>query len=103
KAKRLERKCFNATARIENAFDASCLAEALATFYARTRNWQRALEAWTIAPRDEPLSRNAAVGRAEVFIAGAIDALNEELNTAATLKKNPPSDLTLRLPGIEDK
>ena len=102
-AKKVERKCLNAIRQAEDPFNVSLIAEALASFYARTRNWQRALEIWTRAPRDQPLARNAAVGRAEVFIAGAIDALNEELITVAALKKNPPSELTLKLPGIEDK
>jgi hypothetical protein len=101
-AKKVERKCLNAIDRADDPFDTSCIAEALASFYARTRNWQRALEVWTIAPRDQPLARNAAVGRAEVFIAGAIDALNEELNTVTALKKNPPSELAISLPGIEN-
>lgn len=102
-AKKLERKCLNAIGRAENPFDVSCIIDALGSFYARTRNWQRALEVWTIAPRDQPLSRNAAIGRAEVHLARAIDALNEELKTVAGLKKNPPSDLTLKLPGIEER
>lgn len=101
-AKKLERKCLNAIERAENPFDVSCVAEALASFYARTRNWQRALEVWTVAPRDQALARNAAVGRAETFIAGAIDAVREELNTITMLRKNPPLELAISLPGIED-
>ncbi|PYI85025.1 MAG: hypothetical protein DME54_04935 [Verrucomicrobia bacterium] len=100
-AKKLERKCLNAIERAENEFDVSCITEALGSFYARTRNWQRALDVWAIAPRDQPLARSAAVGRAEVFIAAAIDALNQELDTVIALKEKLPSGIEISLPGIE--
>ena len=73
----------------------------MGSFYARTRNWQRALDVWAIAPRDQPLARSAAVGRAEVFIAAAIDALNQELDTVIALKEKLPSGIEISLPGIE--
>jgi hypothetical protein len=101
-AKKLEWKCLNAIGRAESSFDVSCITDALGSFYARTRNWQRALEVWTIAPRDQALARNAAVGRAETFIAGALDAVSEELSTMTMLRKNPPLKLAISLPGIED-
>jgi hypothetical protein len=101
-AQKVERKCLSAIERAENEFDVSCITEALGSFYARTRNWQRALEIWTRAPRDQPLARNAAVGRAEVFTAAAIDALNQELGTVIALKKKSPSGIEISLPGIED-
>ena len=101
-AKKLARKCLNTIERAEHPFNVSFIAEALASFYACTRNWLRALEVWTVAPRDQALARNAAVGRAELFIAGAIDAVNEELNTLTALKKRLPSGIEISLPGIED-
>lgn len=101
-AKKLERKCLNAIKRAENDFDTSCITDALGSFYARIRNWHRALEIWTIAPRDQPLARSAAVGIAEVFIAAAIDALNQELDKVIALKKKLPSGIEISLPGIED-
>ena len=102
-AKAVARKCEKALPKAETASDAGSLIEAIACYHARCRNWGAALEAWSLAPRDEPMARNAAVGRAEVFIAGALDAISSELATVTRLMKQPPSELNLSLPGIEDK
>jgi hypothetical protein len=101
-ANKVARKCWRIGERVENMFQLSCLAEALASYYARTRQWQRALEIWKLAPRDQPLSRNAAIGRIEALIAQALGAAHDELDTIELLKKKPSSELQIMVPGIED-
>jgi hypothetical protein len=102
-AKAIAKKCKKALAQAQSAFDVGSLIEALACYHARCRNWVSALETWSLAPRDEPLGRNAAVGIAEVFIAGALDAIGSELTTVRQLMKQMPSEINLTLPGIEEK
>ena len=101
-AKVIARKCENALNSDITRFDAGCLIEALASYYARSRQWQRALELWSHAPRDEPLARNAATGMAEVFIAAALDSITGELAVVESLEKKAFTELALSLPGIED-
>lgn len=101
-AKKVARKCRKAMAQIHDAHDASCLAEALGRYYARTREWQRALKVWTNAPRDQPMARDAAVGRVEIFLAQALVAVREELAIVASLRGKVDASLAISLPGIED-
>jgi hypothetical protein len=102
-AKSIAKKCKKALAHAQSAFDAGSLIEALACYHARCRNWVAALETWSLAPRDEPLGRNAAVGIAEVFMAGALRAIGSELTTVHRLMKQMPSEINLTLPGLEEK
>lgn len=90
-------------ARSQTAFDASLLIEALACYHARRREWDVALALWSDAPRSQPLAGNAAVGTVEVFIAGALDVIMRELQTIGAFLKQPPSELELSLPGIEEE
>jgi hypothetical protein len=98
-AKNLARKCRKMT--LDNPFDASAVAEALASYYARIRKWDQALRLWELAPRDQPVSRQAALGRVEVFLARAWAAVQEELDVANSLRKNVDPELALSLPGVE--
>ena len=86
---------------VDNPFDASAIAEALASYYTRIGGWDQALQLWELAPRDQPLSRQAALGRVEVFLARAWAAVQEELDVANSLRNNVDPDLTLCLPGID--
>lgn len=90
-------------ARSQTAFDASLLIEALACYHARRREWDVALALWSDALRSQPLAGNAAVGTVEVFIAGALDVIMRELQTIGAFLKQPPSELELSLPGIEEE
>jgi hypothetical protein len=101
-AKAIARKCKKALDQVQSAFDAGSLIEALACYHARCRNWVAALETWSLAPRDEPLARNAAIGIAQVFMAGALDAIGSELTTVHQLMKKMPSEINLTLPDIEE-
>lgn len=101
-AKAIARKCENTLNSDLTRFEAGCLIEALASYYARSRQWQRALQLWSHAPREEALARNAATGIAEVFIAAALDAITGELAVVENLEKKASTKLALNLPGVED-
>jgi|GEM_PF-2068317 len=101
-AKIIARKCESALNSDITRFDAGCLIDALASYCVRTRQWQRALELWSHAPREEPLARNAATGIAEAFIAAAMDAITGELAVVESLEKKASTELALSLPGVED-
>jgi hypothetical protein len=62
KAKGLAKKCEKALAAAQTSFDRSLMIEALASYYARIRNWDRAFDLWQVAPRDQPFARRAATG-----------------------------------------
>lgn len=84
----------------EDAFDFSCLIEALATYHARLGEWSEAFELWSKAPRNEPLSRNAAAGRVELCLVKALALIREEL---ATLRDLPfDFEYELVVPGNAD-
>lgn len=104
KAGRLAKRAEPHLAECGDAFDLSCLIEAVASYHARVRNWQRALELWTLAPRDQPLSSNASTGISEVFMAGALESVQNELTVVAELKRSGPQDreMLLSLPGTEE-
>lgn len=103
-AKMLARKAEKTFNIVTDSFETSCLIHAVASYYARTRNWRRAREVWFLAPRNQPLARDAATGIVQTFIAGALDAISGELKTVRDLKRIGPtsSELMLSLPGVEE-
>jgi hypothetical protein len=102
-AGRLAKRAEKYLAGCDDAFDLSCLIEAVASYHARMRRWQRASDLWSRAPRDQPLSSNASTGISEVFMAGALDAIQNELTTVAELKRRGRNaEMMLSLPGTEE-
>lgn len=102
-ARKVAKKAKILLAQPQTAFAASLLIEALACYHARRREWNIALDLWSAAPRNQPLARDAAVGTVEIFIARALDVIMKELETIGTILKQPPSELGLALPGIEEE
>jgi hypothetical protein len=77
-------------------FEQSLLLDALARFFARTRNWDRAIAAWQHAPLDQPFRRDALSGIVKIHLARASEAIESGLKALAELKQNP--ELSLCLP-----
>ena len=80
-AVKVARKARKALKNAEDAFDFSCLIEALAMYHARVGEWSEAFELWSMAPRNEPFGCDAAVGRVELCLVKALALLHEELAT----------------------
>jgi len=94
-AKDVARKCADIAKCAETASDIGCIADAIASYRARTGQWDDALKAWAAAPSHPLLACHAAVKRAEVSVARTFDALNKELRMVDILRKNPSLQLSL--------
>ena len=94
-AKEVARKCADIGKRAKTASDIGCIADAIASYRARTGQWDDALKAWSVAPSHLLFACNAAVKRAEISIARTFDALNKELRMVDTLRNNPSLELSL--------
>lgn len=99
-AARVARKARKAIESPQDAFDFSCLVEALAIYHARIGEWSEAFELWSRAPRDEPLSHNAATGRVELCLVKALALIRGELATLRGLPFDVEGELAL--PGNTD-
>lgn len=98
-ARKITAKCLRM--KVDNPFDASARAEALASYYARTKKWDLAYEYWARAPRDQPISRQAVIGGIEILLAWALAAIDYELKTVARLRTKTDPDLAVSLPSIQ--
>jgi hypothetical protein len=88
---------------VDNPFERSAALEALACYFARIGEWDDALTARIVAPRDQAVSRQAAVGHVAVFVAKALAAAQHELETVAKLRHSVDPVLSVSLPGIENE
>jgi len=84
----------------QDGFDVSSLLETMALYHARVGEWAEAFDLWSRAPRDEPLSGNAAVGRVELCLVKALALIREELETLDSLP--PDWEQERILPGNTD-
>jgi hypothetical protein len=82
-------------------FEHSLLLDALARFFARTHDWDRAISAWQHAPLDQPFRRDALSGIVKIHLACAFETIESGLKALAALKQNP--ELSLCLPGNDLK
>ena len=99
-AAKVARKARKALKNAEDAFDCSCLIEAQAIYHARVGEWSEAFDLWNRAPRNQPLSGNAAAGCVEVWLVQALAMIREEL---ATLHGLPVDfEYEISLPGNTD-
>jgi tetratricopeptide (TPR) repeat protein len=96
-AKVLAARCKRALSTATNRFEQSLLLEALASFFARRHDWDRAISAWQHAPLEEPFRRDALRGIVKIHLARAFEAIDSGLKVLAKLKQNP--ELSLCLPG----
>ena len=96
-AEALATRCTKAPALATNRFEQSLLLDALARFFARTHDWDRAIAAWQHAPLDEPFRRDALSGIVKIHLARAFEAVESGLKALAELKRN--SEPSLCLPG----
>jgi len=94
-AKRLAGRCEKLLPIEKTRFEQSALCEALASFFARTHDWEKAIAVWQQAPLDEPLRRNALGGIVQIHLARAFEAIERGLNALAELKRNPEQSLCL--------
>ena len=94
------RKARKALKNAEDAFDLSCLIEALAIYHARVGEWAEAFGLWSRAPRNEPLSRNAAAGCVELCLVKALALIRKELATVYGLPVD--FEYEISLPGNTD-
>lgn len=94
-AKVLAARCKRALSSATNRFEQSLLLEALASFFARTRDWDRAISAWQHAPLDQPFRRDALSGIVRIHLARAFEAIDNGLKALAELKRNPEPSLCL--------
>jgi len=62
-------------------FEQSLLIEALASFFARTHEWDKAIAMWQDAPMDEPLRRNALEGIVQIHLVRAFEAVERGLRS----------------------
>lgn len=99
-AKRAAHKTFSLADEFDDPFSFSCLVEAAATYFAAAKEWDRAFEVWTLAPRDQPLGRNGAIGRIELHMGYIVMLIEQEL--AYLRKLGPDFESELIAPGNTD-
>ena len=102
-AKTLASRCRRALRSAEHPFDQSLLLNALAKFFARTREWGRAIESWQNAPLDSVFGRDALRGIVQIYLAFAFERTEWGLGLLAQLKQHHEHELDLRLPGNDLK
>jgi hypothetical protein len=100
-AKRLSRRCMKVLPFARTRFEQSLLIEALASFFARTHDWDKAIALWENAPVEEPFCTNALEGIIQIYLARAFEAVERGLRIIAELKQHPDDKLELCLPGNE--
>jgi hypothetical protein len=98
-AKTLAALCRKALSFVTDRSEQSLLLEALASFFARTRDWDRAISAWQHASLEQPFRRDALSGIVKIHLSRAFEAAERGLEYVAELKKNPNNDHELVLPG----
>jgi len=95
-AEALATRCRKALSFARSPFEQSLLLDALARFFARTHEWDRAISAWQHAPLDQPFRRDALSGIVKTHLACAFETIERGLKALADLKQNP--ELSLCLP-----
>jgi hypothetical protein len=98
-AKRLSRRCIKYLPSATTGFEQSLLIETLASFFARTHEWDKANTLWQQAPLDQPFRRNALSGIVELHLACAYESIEIGFRRLAELKKNPDVETELCVPG----
>ncbi len=85
-------------------FDTAMLIASLASYYARVRDWEHALNLWSLLGAGDAGMPNVAASVTEIHIARALDTAAKELDRIGELKRDSTrdTDLALSLPGIED-
>ena len=94
-AKMLATLCRRALSFVTDRFEQSLLLDALAKFFARTHEWNRAVEAWQHAPLDQPFRRDALSGIVKIHLGRAWEAIDNGLKALSELKRNPGLSLCL--------
>ncbi len=94
-ARRATRKACELTDEFDDSFSVGCLAEAVAIYFAANKEWSSAFDAWSAAPRDQPLARNAVIGRIEIYMADAAHLIETELAALRELPADFESELIL--------
>jgi hypothetical protein len=102
-AEALATRCRKALSFATNRFELSLLLDALARFFARTHDWDRAIAAWQHAPLEEPFRRDALSGIVKIHLARAFEASETGLRLLAELKEQANDELDLCLPGNDLK
>ena len=102
-AKTLAAFCRRALSFVTDRFSQSVLLDALASFLARTRQWDYAIAAWQHAPLDEPFRRDALSGIVKIHLARAWEAIESGTRLLIGLKKQANNELSLCLPGNDLK
>lgn len=97
-ARVLATRCAKALPFATSRFEQSLLLDALADFFARTHSWDHAINAWQLAPLDEPFRGNALSGIVITHLARALESIEIGLRKLAKLKENPDSENELCLP-----
>jgi hypothetical protein len=100
-AKRLSRRCMKVLPLAMTRFEHSLLIETLASFFARTHDWDKAIALWENAPTEEPFRRNALEGIIQIYLARAFEAVERGLEILVELKRKPNCENELCLPGNE--
>lgn len=100
-AKCLARRSVKCLPLATTPIEQSLLIDAAATFFARTREWDKAITLWKHAPAYEPLRGNALEGIIHIHLARAFEAVERGLEIVTELKRKPDTTLELCLPGNE--
>jgi hypothetical protein len=100
-AKTIAQRCNRALEKRPSDLDVGLLRDALAGFYARTRNPLLALQHWHGIPINSPLLRNGLVNVVELCLSPALTAVAQGLKIVEQKKRNPNLSIEIQLPGIE--
>jgi hypothetical protein len=100
-AKPLSRRCIKCLPFATTRFEQSLLIDALADFFARTHQWNKAIAMWQNAPMEQPFRGNALEGIVQIHLARALEAVQRGLGFLAELKRNPDLETEVCIPGNE--
>jgi len=85
-----------------NEWQGGLLQSVLAEFYARDRDWERAIQLLEPLRTHRAIADSAILGIVELRLAEALQALNEGFAALREMAANPDPELAVTLPGNED-
>jgi hypothetical protein len=91
----LAHRCRKILSFATDPFVQSVLLDALARFFARIHDWDRAIATWQHAPLDQPFRRDALSGIVKIHLACAFETIDSGLKALSALKQNPEFSLCL--------
>jgi len=100
KAKSVARLCEKAL-KTDSDFERNALHDALADYYARVGDWQKAIDHWIEMKVYEPLGTNGLVAMVEIETAFAIETARKYLTTLEEYRKHRRGDTDIKLPKNE--